>query len=156
MENEVLATVEASAGRRWIGIGALGLLGVLLVYVTFTQPATLVWQAFLLSAGVLALWMADKMRRSTIWVIELTATELRDSRGAVLARVEDMEAVDRGVFAFKPSNGFLISLKSPGKRAWLPGLWWRIGRRIGVGGLTPGAQTRVMSERLATLLTQRN
>ena len=117
MENDVLATVKASAGRRWMGIGALGFLGVVLVYVCVAQPATPMWKAFLLSAGVFSLWVAHKMHKSTVWTIELTATELRDSRGEVLARVEEIEAVDRGFFAFKPSNGFLVKLKSPGRRA---------------------------------------
>ncbi len=156
MENEVLATVKASTGRRWIGICTLGLLGFLLIYVAVAQPPTLTWQVFLVGVGALALWIADKMRRATEWVIELTETELRDSSGTVLARIEDIEAVDRGFFAFKPSHGFLIKTKNPGNRTWLPGLWWRVGRRIGVGGVTPGSQTRFMSEMLAALLAGRD
>jgi len=156
MENEVLATVKASAVRRWIGIGTLGILGFLLIYVAFAQPPAFTWQLFLLCVGALALWMADKMRRATERVIELTETELRDSSGAVLAQIGDIESVDRGFFAFKPSHGFLIKMKSPGTRAWLPGLWWRVGRRIGVGGVTPGSQTRFMSEMLAAILAQRD
>ena len=156
MGNEVLATVKASVVRRWIGIGTLGILGFLLIYVAFAQPPAFTWQLFLLCVGALALWMADKMRRATERVIELTETELRDSSGAVLAQIGDIESVDRGFFAFKPTHGFLIKMKNPGARAWLPGLWWRVGRRIGVGGVTPGSQTRFMSEMLAAILAQRD
>ena len=156
MDDEVLATVQASTGRRWIGIGMLGLLGFMLVYIAFSQPPALQWQVFLLGTGALALWVADKMRRATDRVLELTETELRDSSGCVLARIEDIETIDRGVFAFKPSHGFLIKLKTPAQRMWLPGLWWRLGRRVGVGGVTPGRETRFMSEMLAAMLVQRD
>ena len=99
--------------------------------------------------------MADATRRSTGRVIELTATELRDSTGVLLARVEDIESMDRGVFAFKPSNGFLLKTKKPGKRAWQPGLWWRIGNRVGVGGVTSAAQAKFMAEQIAFRLSTR-
>jgi len=111
----------------------------------------------LLAMGGLALWMADKMRRATAGAIELTATELRDSDGTVIARVEDIIGLDRGVFAFKPSNGFLLRTKpgTGGDRIWRPGLWWRIGRRIGVGGMTPGSQTKFMSEIISAMMAER-
>lgn len=156
MEDEVLASVRASPGRRWIGVGMLGLMGFMLIYIAFTQPPAFEWQAFLLLIGGLAIWMADKMRRATDRVLELTETELRDSSGEVLALIADIEGVDRGFFAFKPSHGFLLKTRKPGGRIWLPGLWWRLGRRIGVGGVTPGRQTRFMSEMLAAMLAQRD
>ena len=146
--NEVLATTRASSGRRAIGLTALGILGLFLIYVAFTSSPGL---------GGLALWMADKMRRATAGAIELTATELRDSDGTVIARVEDIIGLDRGVFAFKPSNGFLLRTKpgTGGDRIWRPGLWWRIGRRIGVGGMTPGSQTKFISEIISAMMAER-
>jgi len=70
--------------------------------------------------------------------------------------VADIERVDRGVFAFKPSNGFLVRTREPSARAWRPGLWWRFGRRIGVGGVTSANQTKAMSEILAAMLAERD
>ena len=156
--NEVLATTRASSGRRAIGLTALGILGLFLIYVAFISSPGLGWQVFLLAMGGLALWMADKMRRATAGAIELTATELRDSDGTVIARVEDIIGLDRGVFAFKPSNGFLLRTKpgTGGDRIWRPGLWWRIGRRIGVGGMTPGSQTKFMSEIISAMMAERS
>lgn len=150
----VLATVRASGGRRVIGLTALGFLGVFLIYLAFTSSPGLGWQAFLIVLGVLALWMADRMRRATASTIELTSKVIRDSDGTVLAQVADIEHIDRGVFAFKPSNGFLLRTR-PGTavgNAWRPGLWWRTGRRIGVGGMTPGNQTKFMSEIISALM----
>ena len=154
----VLATARASAGRRLIGLVSLGFLGVFLIYVAFTSTPGLGWQLFLLVIGGGAIWMADFMRRSTAGTIELTAAVLRSSDGTLIARVEDIEHIDRGVFAFKPSNGFLLRTKKEtgAETVWRPGLWWRMGRRIGVGGMTPGNQTKYMAEIISTMIAVRN
>ncbi|MEM9968086.1 MAG: hypothetical protein AAF755_08310 [Pseudomonadota bacterium] len=154
-ENEVLATVRASAGRRILGLGALGLLGVLLIYISLFHPPALGWRVFLLLMGIGALWGADLMRRATASAVELTPLGLRDADGTVIAPVEEIEAIDRGFFAFKPSNGFLLKTKAAQPGIWRPGLWWRTGRRIGVGGMTPGYQSKVMAEIIAAMLLER-
>ncbi len=155
MNQEVLAVVATSPARRWLGVIMLAGLGGLLIYVALAAPPTLLWQAFLIAIGVLALWMADGMRRGTERRIELTETELRSSDGQVIALVDNIKSVDRGVFAFKPSNGFILRTYTPGKRAWRQGLWWRIGRRVGVGGVTSARQTRAMSEIISILIARR-
>lgn len=154
-DTEILATVAASSGRRFLGIGMLGFLGVLVIYVAFVSPPSLGWRVFLIALGVIALMMADAMRRSTAFRLELTKTELRDSGGMVIAYMEEVASIDRGTFAFKPSNGFLLRLNNPAKRQWRPGLWWRVGRRVGIGGMTPGRQTKYMSEIIAVMLAER-
>lgn len=156
MNDEVIGTITASVGRRFLGITSLALLGFFLIYVCFAQPPEALGQVFLLATGVASLWIADKMRRSTSNVIELTETELRDSSGTVICLVEDIESVDRGFLSFKPSNGFLLRTKNPDTRAWRPGLWWRSGRRIGIGGMTPGHQTKFVSEILAVTIAHRD
>lgn len=155
-DREVLATVKASAGRRFLGIGLLGLLGILVIYVAFMTPPSFGWQVFLVALGITALMVADAMRRSTAHTLELTRTELRDSGGIAIVQVDQIISIDRGAFAFKPSNGFLLRLKSPGARKWRPGLWWRFGRRVGVGGMTPGRQTKYMAEIIAVMLAERD
>lgn len=154
--SEVVAVVRASAGRRVLGLGALAALGILLIYVAFATPPTFLAQVFLIAVGGAALWLADAMRRATANCVELTETELRDSDGTVIARIEDIEGLDRGFFAFKPSNGFLIKVAQKSDNHWRPGLWWRLGRRIGIGGVTPGNQTKVMSEILAVMMAKRD
>lgn len=155
-QDKVLATVSASAPRRFFAMGVLGLLGLLLIYIAFsTPPETLGWQIFLIAFGAFAVWAAVVLGKATQHVIELTSTELRESSGRVLCRVEDIEDVSRGVFAMKPSNGFLIKVKNAERRAWAPGLWWRLAGRIGVGGVTAASQSKVMSEIIAALLAER-
>ena len=113
MSDEVIGTISASMGRRVLGIASLALLGFLLIYVSFTQPPAILGQVFLLATGSASLWIADKMRRATATVIELTASELRDSSGELICTLDDIESIDRGFFAFKPSNGFLLMTQKP-------------------------------------------
>ncbi|WP_338548788.1 hypothetical protein [Roseovarius phycicola] len=151
--SEVLVVVRASPGRRVLGVGALALLGLLAVYVAMARPpGALLWQMFLVVIGGLALWMADAMRRATALAVELTREGLRTSDGEMIARLEDIDSLDRGIFAFKPSNGFLIKLKQKAPARWRPGLWWRMGKRVGIGGVTPGAQSRAMADIVTALI----
>ncbi len=154
--DEVIAVVVASTGRRYLGMVSLGLLGILLLYIAVVQSPEIQWRVFLLVLGAGALWLTDKMRRATATRIELTETELRDSDGTVIALMADLEGMDRGFFAFKPSNGFLLRTHSKGDNAWRPGLWWRVGRRIGVGGMTSATQTKFMSEIIAAIMAKRD
>ncbi len=153
---EILAFAQASPGRRILGMGSLGFLGVLLIYIALTSTPTLGWRLFLVGMGLVSILLADRMRRATATRIELTETDLRDSDGTVIARIEDIKTMDRGFFAFKPSNGFLLRTANGAERTWRPGMWWRIGKRIGVGGMTPARQTKQMSEIIAVKLAMRD
>lgn len=155
-EDEVLARVTPSAGRRILGIGMLGFLAVLVIYVAITTPPSLGWQVFLIALGTVSLVIANAMRKATQHTLELTRTELRDDAGTVLVRMEDVISIDRGAFAFKPSNGFLLRLKTAQPKDWRPGLWWRASRRIGVGGMTPMRATKYMAEVIAIMIAERD
>lgn len=154
-EPEILAVIHSSMGRRILGIGSLYTLSLMVIYVALTQPPAIGWQLFMFALGGGSIWIAEQMRRATGNALELTEHELRDTSGVLIARVEDMISLDRGVFAFKPSNGFLIRLSSGQGRVWRPGMWWRIGSRIGVGGMIPGPQAKFMAEMIAAMIAQR-
>ncbi|WP_121064126.1 hypothetical protein [Chachezhania antarctica] len=155
MTDEVIARIDVAPGRRWLGVGMIGLLAALLVYLAMSIPFHLPRQLGLLAAGGLAFWLAMAMHRSTSVSIELTGTQLRDGSGMVLAEIADIVAVERGVLAFKPSNGFLVRTASKQARAWKPGLWWRLGRRVGVGGVLSAGQTKAMADTLAAMIVNR-
>ncbi|QGX99049.1 hypothetical protein EI983_12520 [Roseovarius faecimaris] len=156
MSQEVLAQVEASAPRRGLGVGMLVILGAMLLYIAFaTPPGGVALLVMLIVMGAGALFAAERMRQATRLVLELTNEELRLSDGRVLARVEEFVSIDRGAFAFKPSHGFMLKLKTPSKAAWAPGMYWRFGKRIGVGGVTPGAQTKIMADMIAAMIMER-
>ncbi len=154
---EILTTAQASAARRWLGVGMTALLGALLVYIGFLKPpASLGWQFFLVVLGGVAIALSVKMYAATRLQLRLTADALIDSEGRVIARIDDIVAVERGTFAFKPSNGFMIRTNAPQSRAWHPGIWWRLGRRVGIGGVMPGAQTKIMAEMIQGLIAERD
>lgn len=155
MSDPVIATLAASPPRRFTGTAMLGLLGALLIYLAFSVPVG-ASQVMLLAFGVGALLGSLRLHRATAQIIELTATQMRIQGGDVLAELSNIQKVERGAFAFKPSNGFLVTLKSRGSRRWAPGLFWSFSRKIGVGGVTGAPQTKGMAEALAILIAERD
>ena len=152
----MVAQISPSPFRRVMAVGILMTLGGLLIYLALVSPPTaLGWQAFLLGTGGLALYLSDQVRRATALTIELSDGRIFDSAGRELCRLDEIESIERGAFAFKPSNGFLIHLKSRKSWVWAPGLWWRLGRRIGVGGVTPASQAKFMSDMIAYRMKDR-
>ena len=153
-ENGVVAVVQASSIRRIFAFGVLGALGGLILYTTLTFPPAPIWMVVMLVFGGAVIYLTDKMRRATLDVITLTTTDVRCSSGVILARLDEIESVDRGAFAFKPSNGFILRLNTKKPRGWAPGLWWQFGNRIGVGGVTSAGQSKFMAEQIALRLVQ--
>lgn len=152
MTDEVLVRAEASVGRLGLAIALQATLGVMLIYIAITEPPALQWQVFLVILGGLCLFLAERTYAARLVSLELTKEGLRDSTGTVVAALDDIKTISRGTFAAKPSQGFTLVLKTKSPARWLPGLWWRAGRRIGIGGVTPGSQTKVMAQILESLL----
>jgi len=152
MSDPVLMSLSASAPRRWSGVITLSLLGALILYLAFAVPFGPA-QIIMILGGVGILHTASLFHHSTQQVIELTKTELRIKDGPLLAKVSDVVKVERGAFAFKPSNGFLVSLKTPMQRRWAMGMYWCFSKRVGVGGVTGAGEGKAMSETLAMLIS---
>lgn len=155
--NEVLAEITPNTTRRVAAVVMVAGLGALLMIVAAARPPELFgWMLFLTFTGAGSLWLAWAMWHATGRTIELTRTGLQEVDGRVLALVEDVAKVDRGVFAFKPAGGFLLRTKAPLGRVYAPGLWWRMGRTIAVGGTTKRAQTKEVADLLTVLVLQRD
>lgn len=143
-------TLTPSPARRVAASLMIGGLGILLLWLGATvADLAFGWKVLLAVMGIAAFYMALQVWQATARHLVLEEEVLRDDAGRVICALSDIAAVDRGTFAFKPSNGFLIRLKTPGPRAWAPGLWWRFGRRIGVGGVTPAGQGKAMADVIA-------
>ncbi|TCP43195.1 hypothetical protein [Rhodovulum marinum] len=154
---EELAVLRVSAVRRVVGLGVMVLLAGLLLSVALVRPPDApLWRGFLLVLGGAVLALGEAMRRATAHPLRLTRAGLFDDTGRELARIDDIEGIERGMFALKPSNGFTLKLTRAGGRAWAPGVWWRFGRRLGVGGVTSAAQAKAMAEILTALLLERS
>lgn len=154
MSDPVLLQLEASPPRRYMGTIMLLGLGGLVIFLAFSVPFGLAMIALLI-IGLAALFAAQRLLSGTAQVLELTETELRVQGGPVLAEVSRIRNVERGAFAFKPSNGFLLTLDSPHPRRWVPGLYWCFGRKVGIGGVTGAPQTKAVAEAIAVMLAAR-
>lgn len=156
-QRQILARLEASTPRRVLGGTTLAGMGVFLASLAVAwPPEALVARVALFALAVLSLWAAWRLWHATRQVLELDENELREAGGRVLARIDDIEGIARGAFAIKPSNGFTLRLASSGGFAWAPGLWWRMGRQLGIGGVTGAQQTKMMAEAIHGLILLRD
>ena len=156
MSEEVIAVIEASAPRRLLAVCMQVAMGGMLIYFALALPNAFGWRAFLLLFGIAWFVLAAKMNSAAKMRLELTETSLRDNAGEELASMDDVRSVSRGMFAFKPSNGFTLVLKdSKGPARWRPGLWWRFGSRVGIGGVTAGSQTKPAAQMIEAIVAQR-
>jgi len=151
-----LARLEISQARRTIGIAMQGGLGAFLLYIVAARPGgELLGSLILAATGFAMLWFAWKFWQATSVALVLTTEGLFDDNGREFCRFENIEKVDRGFFAFRPSSGFLILCKTPVQRGWAPGLWWAYGRRLGIGGATGRAGGKQMADIISVMLTDR-
>lgn len=152
----ILAVLRPSPARRLFGVGILGALGFVVITMAMRHPADAFgWTLFLLAFGLLTLWMAWRLWQATAQGLILTATGLHTEAGETIALLGDMAGIDRGILAVKPAGGFSVVLRSSGARAWYPGLWWRIGRRVGVGGVVSRHDCQFMATKIAGLIAAR-
>ena len=149
------AEITVSAIRRITAYGVLLALGAVLVYTAFAGQVGFSGGAILLGLGVTVLWCAETLRRATRSAIQLTDQGLFDTQGTQLAALDDIASVNRGAFALKPSNGFSLVMKTKQPGAWVPGVWWRFGRRVGVGGVTAAGASKFMAEQIALRLVEK-
>ena len=152
---EPLFVLRASPLRRVFGSGILAALGLLLAWLALSSNPGPAWRAGLLVAGAGALWLGRGLWVATAGHVALTDEGLCDQTGRILAPLDQIDGVDRGMFAFKPSNGLVVRLRDRAPAGWAPGLWWRFGRRLGIGGVTAGADGRALADLLSARLAGR-
>ena len=150
--DDILAQITVSAPRRIAAYAVQLGLGALLVYAGFAGFAGFVGSVVLFGLGVMILWGAERLRRASQLSIYLTDEGLFDTSGEKIAAFDDIASVSRGTFALKPSNGFALVMKTKQPRTWVPGLWWRFGHRVGVGGVTSAGAAKFMAEQIALRL----
>ncbi len=153
---DLLAVLHPSTPRRVVGAGALAALGLAVLWLGAAGDAAVGWRAGLALAGLLFLWGGRTLWRATSERIELRGDGLVTGGGRRLAALSEIAAVNRGSFAVRPTNGFVLRLRSAQGAAWAPGLYWRLGRTLGIGGATSGAAARAMADILALRLAERD
>lgn len=151
----ILARLEPSQPRRFMGIALQLALGLFLISLAISFPREQMGvRLLILVLGGLMLYFGYRMWQLTDVALILTKTELRDSRGRLLAKIDNVREVSRGAFALKPSHGFSLVLHRGERRAWVPGIWWRLGTRVGIGGITPSQPARYMAEMIAAMIAR--
>lgn len=136
--------------RHYLAVIMLAVLGFLFLSIVIkTPPAAFLGTVFLIAVGAASLYISYLVWRISGRALHLTADELRDDQGQLLCLVKDIKTVERGALAFKPSSGFVIVLKTSVARGWAPGLWWKFGKRIGVGGVISAGAGKAMADVLA-------
>lgn len=154
--SEILARLQIAPIRRWTGAIVLALIGVGLLYSgLFYPPAVLLGRLAVFLLGFLMILQALWSLRAKSGALVLKSDGLWVENGPQLAALDDIETVQVSAFAIKPSNGFAVVLRSPTGFKWVPGLYWCVGRRIGVGGATNPSQAKAMAETLSTLIMDR-
>lgn len=143
--------LRASPARRGFAVAVLGGMCVLLVALGIKGGSPLVPWAFAAVIG----YVGYRLYHATAGGLRLTPDHIETLDGEVIATMDQIVSVDRGVFAFKPSNGFLITTQTRAPARWAPGLWWRRGRRIGVGGVTPSGPAKAIAEEIAMRIASR-
>lgn len=151
-----VARLNISPVRHLFAVVMFAVLAVLLLglasEVFAARPAS---GGFFVLLGLFSAYAALVVWRSKGTELILTPTELCSSSGQVLCSIDEIAAVERSVFAFKPSGGFLLRLKESRGRGWVPGVWWRLGKSIGVGGVTIAPQARAMADLISARLAQK-
>jgi len=151
-----LLTVKPSPPRLWFSVASLGALGALMIWIALAHPpAELGWRVFLLAGGGAIAWGGYRLVGLQDRALVLTDQALIDTGHGEICRIDDIAQINRGVFAVKPARGFALTLARRKDRQWVPGLWWRFGRSIGVGGMTGATETKLMAEMIEAMVMTR-
>ncbi len=156
MSDDCYARLDISQPRRWFGVGSLLLLGFLLTYVGTVYPVPIQARVILAVVAVVVVWSAWRMWRETKGYLVFSDAGLVDDQGDILIAMDNIDRVDRSLFAFKPTNGFIVVSKVKQPLAWKPGLWWCIGHRLGIGGVTHAGQAKLLADVMTLHLANEN
>ncbi|MEO0359341.1 MAG: hypothetical protein AAF386_13850 [Pseudomonadota bacterium] len=142
--------------RRIFALGALALLSGLCLYLVFNAPFSfgITVIGSLIALG--AFWAFAKMYQGTRLAVELRDDGMYLTDGRCLAAMDQIVRVDRGTFSIKPTNGFTLILRDKAAFEFVPGLYWRSGRKLGLGGVTAPHMGKMMSEALAMRIAERD
>lgn len=151
----IYAKITASGPRVQFAFLIQIALGLILIYLAFSSPAGVVAKAIIMVMGVAMLLLANNLRTAAKREIWLTDEGIVTDEGVMLAPMDQITEVSRGSFALKPSNGFSVTLSQKNGFLWNPGLWWRMGHRVGIGGITGAGASKFMAEQIALRIATR-
>lgn len=141
---------------RWLLIAVAAGLAAGCLFVAFAALGrSALTVGLMIAFAALTAALARALILSDAAAVAFDGERLFDDAGAELCRIEDVIEVQRGFAFLKPSSGFVLLLTAARPRAWAPGLWWRFGRRLGVGGATPSRAGKAMADAITVSLAAR-
>lgn len=151
--SDPILTLKPSPARRWLGLLSLAVIGVLIIYLAIASPpSSTILQALAVTFGLFILYMTHRHYHATEGHLVLTQEGIAHSIDGHLCAIADVVKVERGLFALKPSGGFVLHLNQPIPRRWRPGVYWSFGQRIGVGGIIDRNQAKMVAEHIASIV----
>ncbi len=156
MDDTLLFRLDVAPARRVIALVFMMLLSVILIYTAINSPLGFGVRGFLLAIGVVTLLGARALARGTKASVDLREDGIYLSTGEELAHIDNIDRVEPGMFAMKPSGGISVKLKTAPGFAFVPGMYWRVGRTLGIGGVTIRGAAKAMSDGLAAYLAERD
>ena len=147
------SSLSVAPWRRAVALATLVPIAVLLIRQAVGLPV--VGQALCLALAVTFAWAATTLWRARANALVWDGEGLRDRFDTLRIPRATIVAVDTGAISLRPSQGFTLHLDRPVPRGWSPGLWWSLGRTVGVGGLTDRRETRALAQRIADEIAPR-
>ena len=69
-----------------------------------------------------------------------------------ICKMHEIDRVDASPYTFKSANGFIIILKTKNSFESVPGLYWKLGKRISIGGLVSKNESKFLAGLLMQFL----
>lgn len=132
---------------RWIMLAAIVVLFAmtLIASIDFMSRATFPALVLALFAAVIG-WFGQALLFTKARAVIFEGDRLYDDSGVEICHLDNVAEIEKGLHLFKPSSGFVLKLRTRQPAGWSPGLWWRVGHRVGVGGATPGRRAKAMAD----------
>lgn len=132
---------------RWIMLVAIAALFAMTLLAAIDMMNRALFPALILALFAAAIgWFGQALLFTKARAVVFEDGRLFDDSGVEICRIDDIAELEKGLHLYKPSSGFVLKLKTKQTTAWSPGLWWRIGHRVGVGGATPGRRAKAMAD----------
>ena len=96
----------------------------------------------------LAFWFRSFLKRYSKVGFLINQSGLFNLDGSIICEIGDIERIDVSPYTFKSANGFIVILKTKSSFKSIPGLYWRLGNRLSIGGLVSKNESKFLSQTL--------
>ena len=100
----------------------------------------------------LAIWFRSFLQRYSKVGFLINQSGLFNLDGSIVCEIGDIERIDVSPYTFKSANGFIVILKTKSSFKSIPGLYWRLGKRLSIGGLVSKNESKFLSHTLSGFL----